>query len=392
VASPLHIVRSTVVEYATDRPQDDAGNGGKMAETTRTTVRRSEIDTSADGRISNEEWQEWRRSKGISNETRVQVIADGDDQLLYDAGTAGDAKFTDGFLSQNGAALDLYDAEANKIRSGLEALLTQIAEEKKNGTKEKLEELKQQLLVKTQQATTLNEKAGKNLVDVSTANNELGGENSGFKAALTNGQPGSQTTAGQSAQLTGANGQPVASSFPPAGWSAETTGAKFDTNAYANSMMVQDNVMSSYDAANQNVNRSKQLMMLFYYFARMAQSGDMGQMYQFMKFITYIISKDKANQQVQMGYKLIQMQNQSREWTNKLLKISTDPNDPNASTNLMKEMTIIKSKTDEIATSQKLISQMMEEFAQVVETLTNVTKAALETAGRISRTVSTIRS
>ncbi len=44
-----------------------------------------------------------------------------------------------------------------------------------------------------------------------------------------------------------------------------------------------------------------------------------------------------------------------------------------------------------IATSQKLISQMMEEFAQVTETMTNTTKSALESEKRVSRVLSRIR-
>ncbi len=165
----------------------------------------------------------------------------------------------------------------------------------------------------------------------------------------------------------------------------------FSSDAYMKTMAMEGDIQSSWDSINKNTNRGKQLMMLFFYFARMAESGDMTAMYQFMKFITYVISKDKAKQQIEMGKKLIQLQELSRQWTNKLLNVQTNSNDPAASNELMKTMTIVKSETDAIATSQKLISQMMEEFAQVVETLTNTTKAALETAGRISRTVSTMR-
>jgi len=54
----------------------------------------------------------------------------------------------------------------------------------------------------------------------------------------------------------------------------------------------------------------------------------------------------------------------------------------------MKVMTEVKSETDAIATSQKLIAQMMEEFAQIVETLTNTTKGALDAQGRVLRNIS----
>lgn len=204
---------------------------------------------------------------------------------------------------------------------------------------------------------------------------------------------GTGSTTPYSAQIPAAgSGTPGFSA--PSGWSAQTLGGgmpTFSSDAYMKTMAMEGDIQSSWDSINKNTNRGKQLMMLFFYFARMAESGDMTAMYQFMKFITYVISKDKAKQQIEMGKKLIQLQELSRQWTNKLLNVQTNSNDAAASNELMKTMTIVKSETDAIATSQKLISQMMEEFAQVVETLTNTTKAALETAGRISRTVSTMR-
>lgn len=203
----------------------------------------------------------------------------------------------------------------------------------------------------------------------------------------------SQTSTSSRAQTYQAAGETYkASTFSaPANWGAVVVEPTFDSSAYLQSMQVEDNIMSSWDQVNQNTSRGKQLMLLFFYFARMAESGDMGAMYQFMKFITYIISKDKAKQQIEMGKKLIELQDLSRQWTDKLMQLQTSASDPNSSNELMKMMTIVKSKTDEIASSQKLISQMMEEFAQIVETLTNTTKAALEAHGRIMRSVSVMR-
>jgi hypothetical protein len=154
------------------------------------------------------------------------------------------------------------------------------------------------------------------------------------------------------------------------------------------SSMMEGSILNSFDAVLQNQNKGKQLMMLFFYFARMAESGDMAAMYQFMKFLTFIISKDKAKQQIDMGKKLIELQDLSRKWTDKLLGMQTNANDPNSSNDFMKVMTQVKSETDAIATSQKLISQMMEEFSQIVETLTNSTKSALDANGRVLRVVS----
>jgi len=176
--------------------------------------------------------------------------------------------------------------------------------------------------------------------------------------------------------------------MPPTTWAAQTASPTFSTSAYMQSSMMEGSILNSFDAVLQNQNKGKQLMMLFFYFARMAESGDMGAMYQFMKFLTFIISKDKAKQQIDMGKKLIELQDYSRKWTDKLLGMQTNANDPNSSNDFMKVMTQVKSETDAIATSQKLISQMMEEFSQIVETLTNSTKAALDANGRILRVVS----
>lgn len=225
----------------------------------------------------------------------------------------------------------------------------------------------------------------------------MSGALGGARASTLGGSGGEVQTQGPAQSLpqtpAGAAATPAAQSvFPPSGWAATTTGTPpFDPNAYGRALAMSEGMQRDWEGIGQNTNRGRQLMMLFFYFAKMAESGDMGAMYQFMKFITYIVSKDKAKQQIEMGKKLIELQDLSRQWTNRLMNLSTDANDPNASNELMRQMTLVKSETDAIATSQKLISQMMEEFAQVVETLTNTTKSALETSGRIMRTVSTMR-
>ncbi|MBI4126935.1 MAG: hypothetical protein HY465_05520 [Deltaproteobacteria bacterium] len=177
----------------------------------------------------------------------------------------------------------------------------------------------------------------------------------------------------------------------PALSSAQTAGPLFSTDTFMKANMMDDFVLNSFDDVMKNQNRGKQLMMLFYYFAKRAESGDMGQMYQFMKFITYIISKDKAKQQIDMGRKLIELQDESRRVTDTLLNQKTDANDPNSNNEFMKTMTWSKSQSDAIATSQKLIAQMMEEMAQVVETLTNVTKSALDSHKKIQSVTSSPR-
>ena len=59
--------------------------------------------------------------------------------------------------------------------------------------------------------------------------------------------------------------------------------------------------------------------------------------------------------------------------------------------NQAQSMAETKKQTDDIATSQKLISQSMEEMSQTAETMTNASKGALESDGRIKRSVSSVR-
>ncbi|MFH1652576.1 MAG: hypothetical protein ABIE74_00815 [Pseudomonadota bacterium] len=173
-----------------------------------------------------------------------------------------------------------------------------------------------------------------------------------------------------------------ASSFsPPASWGSQFGPKSADFNL---SSIMQDLNLEALDNVFKTQQDGDKLMRLFYYYARMAASGDMGAMYEFMKFITYIISKDKAKQQVEMGKKLIKLQSDARKWTSELLAMDSSKSGDEFS----KKMMEVKSETDSIATSQKLIAQMMEEMAQVVETLTNSTKAALDAHGRILRVVS----
>lgn len=201
------------------------------------------------------------------------------------------------------------------------------------------------------------------------------------------------TGGGNGAGQPGAQGKAVGgmSFTAPQLGAAQTSEYLFSTDTFMKANMMDDFVLNSFDDVMKNQNRGKQLMMLFFYFAKRAESGDMGQMYQFMKFITYIISKDKAKQQIDMGRKLIELQDESRKVTDTLLNQKTDANDPNSNNEFMKTMTWSKSQSDAIATSQKLIAQMMEEMAQVVETLTNVTKSALDSHKKIQSVVSSTR-
>ncbi|MFH0800465.1 MAG: hypothetical protein V2A66_09845 [Pseudomonadota bacterium] len=360
-------------------------------------VRSAQIDTSGDGRIDDQEWNKWYTKLTNRDPAAIVNITDDQGRVIYTAKLQDLISSMNGQtqLSDSAGVVDLYAKAAATLNGEMSSLLAKIKDAQKNGVAEaEVEKMQEQLRGMIDNANKLFTKAGnKSLFDLTEFNKAAAmEEGSGAKASTINTQSGGEGSqaSGAKAQTTGGGGS--AATFPPAGWAAQTAGGQqFNSSAYLQSLNVQDNVMNSWDAINQDTNKGKQLMQLFFYFAKMAESGDMGSMYQFMKFITYIISKDKAKQQIEMGQKLIQLQDLSRSWTNKLMGMSSNANDPNASNELMKTMTIVKSETDSIATSQKLISQMMEEFAQVVETLTNTTKAALETNGRIQRTVSTIR-
>jgi len=168
------------------------------------------------------------------------------------------------------------------------------------------------------------------------------------------------------------------------GWSTGGPGGGFNFNAYANSIYTDSAILDGFDQVNKNQANQKKMMMLFFYFAKQAMSGDMGAMYRFMQFITYIISKDKAMQNIHMASKLIEMENSSRAALEELLKQPTpDGQDQGASFEFTKVMERTKAHQSSIAMSQKLIAQMMEEMAQVVESLTGSTKAALDANGRI---------
>lgn len=130
----------------------------------------------------------------------------------------------------------------------------------------------------------------------------------------------------------------------------------------------------------------QKLMMLFFYFARMAESGDPFAMYNFIKFITYIIAKDKARQNIQIGSKLIQLQDLSRKATETLM--NADTADPNKTNDFLKALHQAKSQESTISTSQKLLADMLQEYSHVTEGLINSTKSLQEFWGRALRTVS----
>ncbi|MBI2341835.1 MAG: hypothetical protein HYU98_03785 [Deltaproteobacteria bacterium] len=173
------------------------------------------------------------------------------------------------------------------------------------------------------------------------------------------------------------------------GTDGSTSPYEFNPLAMANASIVDDWTSSQWDIIGDQQKR-QQMMMLFMYYAKMAMSGDIGAMYQFVRFIGYIIGRDKAMQNVWMGTKLIELQETSRKATQKLLKTDVGE-DVESQTQWQKELQKIKSEEGIVATSQKLIAQMMEEFTQIVELLTQVQKSLLDSQGNVLKSIGTWR-
>lgn len=353
---------------------------------------RSQMDIDGDGLIEN--WERYLQRHQLIDPTRTESGSRpqnrGNLENLTNRPSGEFARFADAESPAGNEAGDLA-----ALVDRMENVLAELEQARLAGEAERVATLEQQLQQMINRAEIRNPDGSTDLSRFERQLGESGRETSRTEARMTSassqstgrGQP--QTGPYKAASL-GRNGGDGFS--PPAGWGAQTMNMpQFNSDAFLQAQAFTDEVMNSWDQINQNTNRGRQLMMLFFYFARMAQSGDMGAMYQFMKFITYIISKDKAKQQIEMGKKMIQLQELSRHWTNMMYKLKTDANDPSATNELMKTMTIVKSETDAIATSQKLLSQVMEEFAQVVETMTNLVKGASEAYGRIMRTVSIMK-
>lgn len=144
-----------------------------------------------------------------------------------------------------------------------------------------------------------------------------------------------------------------------------------------------------YDIQGEQQKRRHQMTMFFYY-ARRAMSGDVHAMFEFTRFIGWILSKDKALQNVWLGTKLIELQETSRRATERLVNTQVGESAAEQA-EWQKELQKIKSEEGVVATSQKLITQMMEEFTQIVEMLMNVQKSLLDANGKILSNLSVWR-
>lgn len=142
--------------------------------------------------------------------------------------------------------------------------------------------------------------------------------------------------------------------------------------AYGAALYMDGQISDGLGQLGQSRREGQKLMMLFFYFARMAESGDPFAMYNFIKFITYIISKDKARQNIHIGSKLIQLQDLSRKASDLVTQSNTT--DPNKVNDFMKTLHEAKSQEAMISTAQKLLADMLQEYAGVTEGLINSTR------------------
>ena len=85
------------------------------------------------------------------------------------------------------------------------------------------------------------------------------------------------------------------------------------------------------------------LLQRFHYLANLAMSGDMKAMYEFMQFITRIISEQKALQNVEMASKLEDLEESSRNALQELLDAPT-PDEEEKKPDYTRRITAIKRK------------------------------------------------
>lgn len=161
---------------------------------------------------------------------------------------------------------------------------------------------------------------------------------------------------------------------------------EFTPSSYAAGLYVDSTISDGIGQLGKSRSEGQKLMLLFMYFARMAMSGDLGAMYQLIQFINYIIAKDKARQNIQISSKLIQLQDLSRKATETLMSTPTEGKSDKEINEFTKALHKAKSQESTISTSQKLLADMLQEFAHVTEAMTNSSKFLLDAWGRVMRT------
>lgn len=212
-----------------------------------------------------------------------------------------------------------------------------------------------------------------------------GGEGSTFLYARAQvGHPGTTRSVGSGPYAGGARAMTMGPALP-ATWGAQRMGSAFPSDAFIQSQVLDDFAQTSFDEVLKNQRQGQHLAMAIHRAMARAQTGDLGEMYQFCRLLTHIVARDKGKQLTDYGMKVLQLQDEHRKWTNKLLGHEFNANDPNANTEFTKLMTQVKAETDSIATSQKLLAQTMEETTVVIETMTGVMTSARDAWARVMR-------
>lgn len=160
------------------------------------------------------------------------------------------------------------------------------------------------------------------------------------------------------------------------------------SSAYAASLYMDGYISDGLGQIGRSQREARRLMMLFFYYARMAESGDLGAMYQFMRFITYVISKDKARQTIKLTTLILREQDKSKKALDDLFKLDGASTDPAQQAEFTKTLHRTKAIETETATNQKLGADMIQEFGHVTEALNNSLRFMLDAWGRVLRNAS----
>lgn len=283
-------------------------------------------------------------------------------------------------ISDASAEAQKENEVGNKLKANFSALDKKMADklvEVKNAAEETLDGLK---------SSDSKTPAGKAKAATVTFGGKEGAKATGGDGEAANtaaGQPQGKAKAAQSTFGSGPYGEPRAGSAP--GFSdADMNNMLF--SGYWNDLRA-----AGMEEVSKKQNDSK-LMQMFALLAMRAATGDIGAMVQFMRFVGHIIAKDKAMQNVQMAKKLMELQDASRKDTERLLEADAyDPNDPAAQQEFVKLQQSVNANQGVLATSQKLIASLMEEFTQVAEMMEGMSKSLLDARGRVLQMISVWR-
>ncbi|PIR25489.1 MAG: hypothetical protein COX62_06345 [Deltaproteobacteria bacterium CG_4_10_14_0_2_um_filter_43_8] len=165
-------------------------------------------------------------------------------------------------------------------------------------------------------------------------------------------------------------------------------GENFPSDAFLRAGALDDIALNNFDQISQNQRRGQELLRLFHKLAKQAMTGELEYMFEFFKVVNYIVSKSRGKSLVDMGTRLIQIENQNKENLAILQNTKIDPNDPNAAFEMTKAQSKYTQDSKSLELSQKMIAQNMEDMAIVVETMNNTLKGILEAKGRVLRNMS----